>query len=128
MTNPEVEQVLSRIGIEPAADGAVELCHATLATSARAIQQSGEMNAAADGIFFCTSPEIIGRIVDEADGVLRVRVLVDDLIIHRDPDFLASLLPDSELQAEFVCFAPGGATYRPLAILEFEPLSRDAFD
>jgi hypothetical protein len=43
MPNPEVEHILARLGIKASPDGAVELCHATLASSADAIQQTGEM-------------------------------------------------------------------------------------
>ena len=71
---------------------------------------------------------IIGRIVDPANGVLRIRVALDDLIVHRHPDLIADLLPDSEPQAEFICLANSGAAYRPSKILTFEALGRDAFD
>jgi hypothetical protein len=41
---------------------------------------------------------------------------------------LARLDPDAEPQAEFVCAANDEAAYRPVKILDFEALGRDAFD
>jgi hypothetical protein len=49
-------------------------------------------------------------------------------MLHRDPDLLARLDPDAEPQAEFVCAANDEAAYRPVKILDFEALGRDAFD
>jgi len=127
MANPEVDSILEALGIMPADDGTVELFHATFETSAAAIQSSGAM-VGTDGFFFCTSKSIVGRIVEGSDGALRVRVLVDDLVVHRDPDTIANVLSDAERQAEFLVLPDHGSEYRPAAVLGFERLDRDAFD
>src|SRR5271154_3195930 len=103
MANPAAEVILARLDIEVATDGTVELCHAMTLVAADAVQKSSELATDGDAVYFCTSPEIFARIVDPADGVLRVRVAVDDLIVHRDDWLMADLLREAEPQAEFKC-------------------------
>lgn len=125
MSNPEVEEVLAELGIDVSADGHVALVHATLATSADAIKESGTM-VGVEGIYLCTSKSIVGRIVEPVEGVLHVRVAVDDLTLHRRPDELTEMA--DEAQAEFIVLANDGEGYAPVCVGAFEPLKREDFD
>lgn len=125
MANRRAEEILARLDIEVAADGTVELCHASTAIAADASQRSGELATEGDAVYFCTSRDIVSRRVEPTDGVLRVRVAVDDLIIHRDDRIMGDLLRDAEPQAEFKCLPNRDASYRPAEVLRFEAVGRD---
>jgi hypothetical protein len=125
MANPRAEEVLARLDIEVAADGTVELCYATTSAAADASQKSGELATDDDAVYFCTSRDTVARRVEPTDGVLLVRVAVDDLIVHRDDWIMDDLLREAERQAEFKCLRNSGANYRPAEVLNFEPVGRD---
>ena len=127
MANPRAEEVLARLDIEVAADGTVELCHATTSVAADASKKSGELATEDDAVYFCTSLDVVARRVEPTDGVLRVRVAVDDLIVHRDDWLMDDLLRDAERQAEFKCLPNSGASYRPAQVLNFEAVARGGF-
>lgn len=123
MTNPEVEALLAQVGVAVEMDHTVWLHHATTSEAARAIQRSGRLRSDDGSVYVATHPAIACRIVSPVDGVLRVRVGIDDLLVHRRPD----QLPDEIPQAEFVLYVTHGDEYRPTEIGGFVEVGRDDY-
>jgi hypothetical protein len=123
MANPEVEVLLAELGIGVEPDRTTWLCHATTSATAQVIQQSGVLRSRDGLVYVATHPAIACRIVDPADGVLRVRVAVDDLYVHRRPDELDDRIP----QAEFVVYPTSGDEYEPAEIDGFTAVDRDDY-
>ena len=120
--DPHVQAILNELGLSIGGDGTIELFHATTEEAAAAIREAGALHGADGLVYFATHPAIASRIVEQAEGVLKCRVLVDDLVVHRRPDELEYL---DDPQAEFLVIVRDDGGYAPVEMGDFVRVSRD---